>query len=176
MFDSDEEYDEEIEKFFKIHNTYTEMDVRRIVYIVIAVVLLLLILSCCLRRKRNRGRVLTLPVVTAYPVAQAASPYPAPAPYATNTSPYPPYPTGMPVATHQADSHPGQYPQGFAPGGYPAAGAPYPTASYPSAPSAPDANVFFGIAAPGWNTQAMPPSYEQAVCAKPPPHNPYAPQ
>ncbi|XP_050356616.1 calpain-B-like isoform X2 [Nymphalis io] len=167
---SEEEFDEEIEIKLKIHNTYADMDSNVIIYVVLTFVMMLLILGCCMRR--NGGPNLSnpparppagfepdypqqqynapypVPVVTGvpYPVAQAATPYPAPAPYPT-------YPAGMPVPTHLAQSHPGHYPQGFVPGRYPAAGAPYPTASYPSAPSAPEAN-------------AMPPTYDQAVCAR----------
>ncbi|XP_063834059.1 nematocyst expressed protein 4-like isoform X1 [Ostrinia nubilalis] len=144
------------------------------VFVLSIVVVLLLMLCRCCSRDRSRGQVITPPappgtvpapypqqqystVVTTYPVAQA--PYPAAqAPYPAAQAPYPvaPYPAapvGMPT---------------------PGAGAPYPTAMpYPHpqpqphvAPSAPDANVFFGMAPPGWNTQALPPSYEQATGAE----------
>ncbi|XP_069355798.1 protein shisa-5-like isoform X2 [Maniola hyperantus] len=168
------------EKEFSISNDYSEnfyteevsitnMSVQTQLYIVGTVVIVILLIICCCRCccRRERGQVLT-PAPTHVQV-QVPAPYPQQqynAPYPTQVITTYPVHTGAQVAY----PHPHPHPQ---PGGYhyppqpgPAA-APYPTSPYPSAaypptaPSAPEAN-------------AMPPSYDQAVCSKPPPNNPYA--
>ncbi|XP_045761916.1 nematocyst expressed protein 4-like isoform X1 [Maniola jurtina] len=153
-----------------------DMSVQTQLYIVGTVVVVILLIACCCRCccRRERGQVLT-PAPTHVQV-QVPAPYPQQQynmPYPTQVITTYPVHTGAQVAY----PHPGGYPYPPQPG--PAA-APYPTSPYPSAaypptaPSAPEPNVFIGIAPPGWNTQAMPPSYDQAVCSKPPPSNPYA--
>ncbi|XP_039750298.1 classical arabinogalactan protein 7 isoform X2 [Pararge aegeria] len=138
---------------------------------------------CCCRR--NRGQVLSPPptnvqVQVPYPQQQYNAPYQTQVvttyPVHTGAQVAYPHSTGQPyLAMPTASPNPAPAPYSSAPyptAAYPTAaypGAPYPGAGYPggayppSAPSAPEAN-------------AMPPSYDQAVCAKPPPNNPYASQ
>ncbi|XP_023950670.1 nematocyst expressed protein 4 isoform X1 [Bicyclus anynana] len=196
MFDN-KHFDEDdyLEGFYteKVTTTTLDMSFQATLYIVGVIVLVVLFIACCAHCccRRNRGQVLQPPPVqqvtvqTPYPQQQYSVPYPtaqvvttypvhtgAQVAYPQSTGyPYPSMPTASPNPAPSAAPYPTASYPAAAP--YP---TPYPSTAYPSAPSAPEANVFFGIAPPGWNTQAMPPSYEQAVCAKPAASNPYAAQ